>query len=161
MKEVCQGFAIAAATTVSPYHRRFKEAELEPIPFDPGRARSLLQDADTNTPILPCRPEWMPEHAVNILRFVAASLEAVGFTVSIEVDRSEYARSIGLRKQIGDLALFHSTPNSTFRVLDDKVSSEAKNTWWLGYHDEECRGYLARREGGFIMKTGRRLMRSV
>lgn len=136
---------------------------MEPIPFDTGRARSLLQDADTNTPILLCTPEWMPELAVTISLFVAASLEAVGFTVSIEVEtnRSEYARSIGLRKQIGDLALFYSTPNSTFRVLDDKVSSEAKNTWWLGYHDEECRGYLARREGGFIMKTGRRLMRSV
>ena len=105
----------------------------------------------------------MPEHAVKISLFVAASLEAVGFMVSIEVEtnRPEYARSIGLRKEIGDLALFDSTPNSTFRVLDDKVSSEARNTWWLGYHDEECRDYLARREGGFIMKTGRRLMRCV
>ncbi|BCS17497.1 uncharacterized protein APUU_10325S [Aspergillus puulaauensis] len=139
VKEVYQGFAIPAATIVSPFHLGFQEANLQPIPYDPKRARSLLKNLGTGTPIIFRTPEWMPEHAVKISRFVAASLEAVGFTVSIEIEtnRPEYARSIGLRKQIGDLALFDSTPNSTFRVLDDKVSSEARNTWWLGYHDEE------------------------
>lgn len=36
---------------------------------------------------------------------------------------------------IDSLALFDSTPNSTFRVRDDKVSSASRSTWWLGYHD--------------------------
>ncbi|KAM5516650.1 ABC-type dipeptide transport periplasmic component [Fusarium oxysporum f. sp. phaseoli] len=83
-------------------------------------------------------PEWMPEHAIKITEFVKRSLEAIGFKVDVEFEtnRPEYARSIGLRKNIGDLACFDSTPNTTFRVLDDKVSSESHGTWWLGYHDD-------------------------
>jgi peptide/nickel transport system substrate-binding protein len=92
----------------------------------------------------------MPEHAEEISHFVASSLQSIGFTVSISVEknRPEYARSIGLRKEIGDLALFDSTPNSTFRVLDDKISSSSHATWWLGYHDEEVQVLfgVARRE---------------
>jgi peptide/nickel transport system substrate-binding protein len=57
--------------------------------------------------------------------------------MSVETNRPEYFRSIGFRKNIGDLALFDSTPNSTFRVLDDKISSASRNTWWLGYHDDK------------------------
>jgi peptide/nickel transport system substrate-binding protein len=88
----------------------------------------------------------MPEHAQKISRFVADALEAVGFTVTIELEtnRPEYARSIGLRTHVGDLALFDSTPNTTFRVLDDKVSSANNATWWLGYHDEEFQELFAR-----------------
>ena len=55
-------------------------------------------------------------------------------SIEVETKRPEYARSIGLRKQVGDLALLGSTPNSAFRVLS---SGEARNMWWLGYHDEE------------------------
>ncbi|KAF5493986.1 hypothetical protein CGCF413_v009953 [Colletotrichum fructicola] len=81
----------------------------------------------------------MPEHAQKISGFVANSLKAIGFDVEVrvEINRPEYARQIGLQKQIGDLALFDSTPNSTFRVLDDKVSSSSHATWWLGYHDDD------------------------
>ncbi|KAL2822174.1 hypothetical protein BDW59DRAFT_173975 [Aspergillus cavernicola] len=145
VKEAYHGFALPSATIVSPFHLGFKEAGLHPIPYDPARARTLLEGLDTATPILLRTPVYMPEHAQKISRFIAASLEAVGFKVSIEVEtnRPEYARSIGLRKQIGDLALFDSTPNSTFRVLDDKISSESRNTWWLGYHDAEVQGLFA------------------
>jgi len=88
----------------------------------------------------------MPEHAQKISRFVADSLQAVGFTVNIELEtnRPEYARSIGLREYVGDLALFDSTPNTTFRVLDDKISSSNNATWWLGYHDDEFQELFAR-----------------
>ncbi|KAL4861050.1 hypothetical protein BDV12DRAFT_191333 [Aspergillus spectabilis] len=139
VKEVYQGFSLPSATIVSPFHRGFREANLTPIPYDPEGAKSLLSGLDTTTPILLRTPEYMPEHAEKISRFVASSLEAIGFTVSISVEsnRPEYARSIGLRKEIGDLALFDSTPNSTFRVLDDKISSASHATWWLGYHDAE------------------------
>jgi peptide/nickel transport system substrate-binding protein len=49
-----------------------------------------------------------------------------------------------LRKYVGDLALFDSTPNTTFRVLDDKISSVNNATWWLGYHDEEFQDLFAK-----------------
>lgn len=141
VNEVYQDFATPSATIVSPFHLGFTEAGLEPFPYDQSRARALLEalSPSTSRAINLRTPEYMPEHAQKISSFVASSLEAVGFKVTIEVERNrpEYARQIGLHKQIGDLALFDSTPNSTFRVLDDKISSESHNTWWLGYHDEE------------------------
>jgi peptide/nickel transport system substrate-binding protein len=146
VKEVYQGFASPSATVVSPFHLGFQEAGLQPIPYDPAAARGILKQFDITAPILLRTPVYMPEHAQKISRFVADSLEAVGFTVKIELetDRPEYARSIGLRKYVGDLALFDSTPNTTFRVLDDKVSSANNATWWLGYHDDEFQELFAR-----------------
>ena len=139
VEAVYKGFAQPSATAVSPFHLGYQDADLEPIPYDPAAARDLLQKFDLTKPITLRTPEYMPEHALKISNFVASSLEAVGFNVQVEIEtnRPEYARSIGLRKQVGDLALFDSTPNTTFRVLDDKLSSTNHATWWLGYHDEE------------------------
>ncbi|KAJ5901480.1 hypothetical protein N7495_002008 [Penicillium taxi] len=142
VKSVYKDLATPASTIVSPHHLGFNEAALQPIPYDPTRAREILSEALRSgaTPTLKLRtPVYMPEHAQRISRFVASALKAVGFVVEVELEtnRPEYARQIGLRKHIGDLALFDSTPNSTFRVLDDKISSESRNTWWLGYHDDE------------------------
>jgi peptide/nickel transport system substrate-binding protein len=146
VEEVYQGFASPAATVVSPFHLGHREAGLQPIPYDPAAAREILQHHDITAPIILRTPVYMPEHAQKISRFVASALEAVGFTVKIELEtnRPEYARSIGLRKNVGDLALFDSTPNTTFRVLDDKISSANNATWWLGYHDEEFQPLFAK-----------------
>ncbi|KAK1517639.1 serine/threonine protein kinase [Colletotrichum costaricense] len=124
VKEVYHGFAKSSATIVSPYHLGFPESQLQHIPYDPDRARDLLKDFDKGTHLVLRTPVYMPEHAQKISKFVASSLEAVGFQVEIKVEtnRPEYARQIGLKKEIGSLALFDSTPNSTFRVLDDKIS---------------------------------------
>ncbi|KAL6704495.1 hypothetical protein ACN47E_008124 [Coniothyrium glycines] len=145
VREVYQGLALPSATIVSPFHLGFAEASLYPMPYDPEAARKLLEPLHITTPILLRTPTYMPEHAEKISKFVAAGLEAVGLTVKFEVEtnRPEYARSIGLRKEIGDLALFDSTPNSTFRVLDDKISSVSRNTWWLGYHDDEVQELIS------------------
>ncbi|KAH8651442.1 hypothetical protein BX600DRAFT_418683 [Xylariales sp. PMI_506] len=140
ISEVYHGLATPSSTIVSPLHHGFAESELQPIPYDPSRAREIVAGLAPERRAIHLRtPTYMPEHAERISRFVSAALESVGFRVSVEVEtnRPEYARQIGLHKRIGDLALFDSTPNSTFRVLDDKISSEARNTWWLGYDDEE------------------------
>lgn len=138
VKEVYHGLALPSATIVSPAHLGFPESKLEPIPYDPKRARELLERLDTSTPLVLRTPTYMPEHAQKISNFVAKSLREVGFEVEVKVEtnRPEYARSIGFHKRIGSLALFDSTPNSTFRVLDDKISSASHATWWLGYHDD-------------------------
>jgi peptide/nickel transport system substrate-binding protein len=144
VETVFQGLALPSATIVSPFHLGSAEASLKPITFDPVAARSLLEKVDLSNPIVLRTPTYMPEHAEKIAKFVASSLEAVGFKIEIHVEtnRPEYARSIGIRKNIGDLALFDSTPNSTFRVLDDKISSASRNTWWLGYHDDEMQDLI-------------------
>ncbi|KAH7030646.1 uncharacterized protein B0I36DRAFT_242551 [Microdochium trichocladiopsis] len=152
VKQVFQGHAKASSTIVSPWHLGFAESGLSPIEYNPEKARQLLDGVFAANPSLERKltlrtPVYMPEHAQKISAFVAAALERAGFDAGVEVkletNRPEYARSIGLRKDIGDLALFDSTPNSTFRVLDDKVSSSSKNTWWLGYHDDETQGLVA------------------
>ncbi|WXC54118.1 hypothetical protein SNK03_000123 [Fusarium graminearum] len=147
--EVYFGLATPAATVVSPHHLGFKEANLSPIPYDPERAKELIKHLDLRKPLRLRTPEWMPEHAIKITEFVKRSLESIGFKVDVEVEtnRPEYARSIGLRKNIGDLACFDSTPNTTFRALDDKVSSESHGTWWLGYHDDEFQRLFAKARG--------------
>ncbi|KAF4500088.1 Glutathione-binding gsiB [Fusarium agapanthi] len=144
--EVYLSLSTPAATVVSPHHLGFKESNLSPIPYDPERAKKLIEHLDLSKPLRLRTPEWMPEHAIKITEFVKKSLEAIGFRVDIEVEtnRPEYARSIGLRKNIGDLACFDSTPNTTFRVLDDKFSSESHGTWWLGYHDDEFQRLFAK-----------------
>ncbi|TVY83995.1 Heme-binding protein A [Lachnellula suecica] len=138
-RDVFQNLAVPSATVASPFHLGAREAELEPISFDATKARELLEKIDTTTPIVLRTPTYMPERAEAITRFVASALEAMGLKVVVEVeaDRPNYARQIGLEKNIGDLALFDSSPHSTYRILDDKISSTTKAVWWQGYQDAE------------------------
>jgi peptide/nickel transport system substrate-binding protein len=138
-RDVFHHLAIPSAIVVSPLHLGAQEAALEPILYDKSTAQRLLEGVDTSTPIALRTPTYMPERAEAITRFVVASLEAVGLKVVVEVEsnRPAYARQVGLEKRIGDLALFDSSPHSTYRVLDDKISSDTKAVWWQGYHDAE------------------------
>ncbi|KAF4635407.1 hypothetical protein G7Y89_g2696 [Cudoniella acicularis] len=138
-RDVFHDLAVPATTVVSPFHLGAQEAALEPIPYDVEEARRLLEGLDTSTPIILRTPTYMPERAEAITRFIAASLEGIGLQVAVEVevDRPAYARQVGLDKKIGDLALFDSSPHSTYRVLDDKISSTTRAVWWQGYQDAE------------------------
>ena len=140
IRDVFHNLAIPATTIVSPFHLGAENAALKPIPYDVAEARHLLAGLDTSTPIILRTPTYMPERAEAITRFVATSLEAVGLTVTVEVetDRPAYARQVGHDKNIGDMALFDSSPHSTYRVLDDKISSVNRAVWWQGYEDAEA-----------------------
>ncbi|MFT4044477.1 MAG: ABC transporter substrate-binding protein [Gordonia sp. (in: high G+C Gram-positive bacteria)] len=136
-REVFHGYAVPSATVVSPHHLGSTAAGLAPIPYAPDRARELLDDTGGPSRIRLRTPTFMPERAPEIAEFVAQSLEAVGVGVDVEVqtDRPEYAREIG-RKEMGDIAIFDSSPQSTFRVLDDKLDSRTRGIWWQGVTDE-------------------------
>ena len=138
VRDVFHGLAVPAATIVSPAHLGMQARALAPIPYDPNRARALLAASGVDRAITFRTPTFMPERAPEITRFAAEALQAVGFEVTIETehDRPEYARQVG-RKQIGDCALFDSSPHSTFRVLNDKIASGVKAVWWQGYHNDE------------------------
>jgi peptide/nickel transport system substrate-binding protein len=137
--EIFGNLAVPSSSIVSPFHMGMKTAGLAPITYDPERARALLADVKGDRKIRLRTPTFMPERAPEISRFVAKALEDVGFDVDIEVetDRPEYARQIG-RKEMGDLAIFDSSPHSTYRILNDKISSVTKAVWWQGYDDPEA-----------------------
>lgn len=107
--DIFHGLAVPSSTIVSPFHLGSAKANLATIPFDPDKARRLLDGVDTSAEIELRTPTFMPERAPEISRFVAASLQAVGLKVSVktELDRPEYARQIG-RKEMGDMAIFDS-----------------------------------------------------
>ena len=141
--EIFQGLGAPAATVVSPFHLGMAKP-IAPIAYDPNEARRLLDIAGGPSAITLRTPLFMPERAPQISAFVAASLEAIGISVTLETetDRPEYARQIG-RKQMGDMAIFDSSPQSTFRVLDDKISSRNQAVWWQGYDDPETEKWIA------------------
>jgi peptide/nickel transport system substrate-binding protein len=143
-EEIFHGLAVPSSSIVSPHHLGMATAGLSPIVFDPERARHLLAQVRGSKRIKLRTPTFMPERAIEVSRFVATALEAVGFEVEVEVetDRPEYARQIG-RKEMGDMAIFDSSPHSTYRILNDKISSVPKAVWWQGYDDEEAERLIA------------------
>ena len=144
VEELFHGLGVLSSTVVSPVHLGFGAAGVAPIPHDPARATRLFAEAGVAGPLLLRTPLTLPERAVEITERVAADLARCGVATRIEVqeDRPEYAREVG-RKVIGDVAIFDSSPRSTFRVLDDKVSSANKAVWWQGYHDAEVQRLIA------------------
>lgn len=143
-RDIFHGLAVPSSTIVSPFHLGATAANLSPIPYDPAAARHLLATTDTSPVVTLRTPTFMPERAPEISQFVAEQLEAVGLNVTIEteLDRPEYARQIG-RKEMGDMAIFDSSPHSTYRILNDKISRETKAVWWQGYEDDETERLIA------------------
>ncbi|MCD2173581.1 ABC transporter substrate-binding protein [Rhizobium sp. C4] len=142
--DIYHGLAVPSATIVSPFHLGAAKADLKPIAYDPDTARRLLDTVDIGSGAVRLRtPTFMPERAPEVSRFVASSLEAIGLTVEVETetDRPEYARQIG-RKEMGDMAMFDSSPQSTYRVLNDKISSGPRAVWWQGYEDAETEALI-------------------
>ncbi|KQZ48726.1 hypothetical protein ASD54_17920 [Rhizobium sp. Root149] len=142
--DIFHGLAVPSATIVSPFHLGAAKAGLSPIAYDTEKARRLLDTVDTDGIVHLRTPTFMPERAPEISRFVAASLEAVGLKVEVEteLDRPEYARQIG-RKEMGDMAIFDSSPHSSYRILNDKISSVPQAVWWQGYDDAETEQLIA------------------
>lgn len=132
------GAGVPAATIVSPFHFGFRAAGLDPIPYDPDAAGRLFDGCVITDEIVIRTPDRMPDKAHQIAAFVRDALCGLGLPTRIELqgDRPEYAREVG-RGRIGDVALFDSTPHSTFRVLNDKISSTVRGVWWQGYRDAE------------------------
>ena len=138
--ELFQGLGQPSATIVSPFHLGYREASVAPIAFDTDKAKRLFERAarDHAGELLLRTPETMPEKSYEMTAMVQQMLARVGMPSRIEVqrDRPEYAREIG-RKQMGDVAIFDSSPHSTYRILDDKISSRTRAVWWQGHDDAE------------------------
>ncbi len=132
---VWPGLAEPAATVVSPFHSGFSDA-LRPYGYDPERARALFAACDMPQELVLRTPLVIPDRAPQVAAMIQEQLARIGIRVRIESesDRPKYAMDTS-QKRIGHLALFDSSPLSTYRVLQEKISSQTQGLWWQGVTD--------------------------
>lgn len=116
------------------------DPSIQPYPYDPQRARALLDDAGCG-PTLALTldvPTTLPDEAEALAARMAAYYSDIGIetTVVAHADRPAYAERVRA-KRIHDAACFDSSPPSTFRVLREKFHSGLRGPWWLGYDNAE------------------------
>ncbi|MCY4410829.1 MAG: ABC transporter substrate-binding protein [Caldilineaceae bacterium] len=135
---VWPGLAEPAATVVSPFHFGFSDA-LRPHAYDPERARELFNTCDMPEELVLRTPLVIPDRAPQVAAMIQEQLAHIGIHVRIESesDRPKYAMDTS-QKRIGHLALFDSSPLSTYRVLQEKISSQTQGLWWQGVTDSQA-----------------------
>jgi len=135
---VWPGLAEPAATVVSPFHFGFSDA-LRPHAYDPERARELFNTCDMPEELVLRTPFVIPDRAPQVAAMIQEQLSRIGIRVRIESesDRPKYAMDTS-QKRIGHLALFDSSPLSTYRVLQEKISSQTQGLWWQGVTDSKA-----------------------
>lgn len=136
--DVWHGLAQEATTVVSPWHFGYP-FDLRPIGYDPRRAEELLGDSSTSDSLVLRTPLVTPDRALQVSHLIQEQLSWIGLSVEVEVedDRPRYARDVS-RKLIGDMAVFDSSPLSTYRVLREKISSKERGLWWQGVDEQEA-----------------------
>ncbi len=140
---VMDGGALPLHGFVSPVHFG---AGHSPAPArDLATARALLAEAgypDGLTLGVSC-PTRLPDEAVPLTAALAAQLSQIGVTLDVTYheDREAYAHQVR-RKEIRDLAVFDSSPLSTYRVLVEKLDARVRGSWWEGYHNPQVEALI-------------------
>lgn len=137
IRDVWHGLAIPASTVVSPYHYGYP-ATLQPMAYRPSQAKDLFSKVEMPSELILRTPLIIPDRAKQVCENIAHQLSNVGLKIKIDVveDRTKFAREVGAQR-IGHMAIFDSSPHSTYRILREKVSSRAKWMWWQGVVDEQ------------------------
>ena len=148
IQTVLQGSGRPLTGFVSPAHAGYQPPVAHgPRVYDPDAARSLMAKAGvaSGLDIVADCPTRLPDEAVALGDAVALQLQSMGIRLSLKVteDRTRYAEQVR-DKQIHDLCLFDSSPLSTFRVLNEKVDSRVRGSWWQGYKNAEVEALLDR-----------------
>jgi peptide/nickel transport system substrate-binding protein len=135
INDLWDGLAYPANTVVSPQHLGYPR-DLPRFRYDPVAARVLFDAVGFSSELTLRTPTRIPDGAPELAQFIREQLEDIGLKVRIEVeqDRPKYARDVS-EKKIGHMALFDSSPLSTFRVLTEKVISDNPGLWWQGVED--------------------------
>ncbi|MBB3934241.1 ABC transporter substrate-binding protein [Aureimonas phyllosphaerae] len=145
VRDVMDGGATPLHGFVSPVH--FGAGHEAAPARDPAAARALLGQAGHGeglTLTVSC-PTRLPDEAVRLTAALGAQLAEIGVTLEVTYheDREAYAHQVR-RKEIGDLAVFDSSPLSTYRVLVEKLDARVEGSWWEGYHNAEVEDLIDR-----------------
>ncbi|KQT54306.1 peptide ABC transporter substrate-binding protein [Aureimonas sp. Leaf454] len=143
VRDVMEGGAHPLYGFVSPVHFGAEPAVARPA--DRDLARRLLAEAghpDGLTLGVSC-PTRLPDEAVRLTAALADQLSRIGVTLDVTYheDREAYAHQVR-RKEIRDLAVFDSSPLSTYRVLVEKLDARVEGSWWEGYHNAEVEALI-------------------
>jgi peptide/nickel transport system substrate-binding protein len=107
--------------------------------YSPVLARDLLAEAgraDGLELVVDC-PTRLPDEAQRLTAELSRQLAKVGIRLDVRLteDRTRYAENVR-DKHIQDMALFDSSPISTYRLLIEKIDSRVRGSWWQGYRNE-------------------------
>ncbi len=144
--EVLGGAGRPLSGFVSPIHYGFDPAAAV-LRQDLAAAMRLLAEAGHGGGLelaVDC-PTRLPDEAEALTAALARQLAAVGVGLAVTVhdDRVAYANRVRL-KGIGDMAVFDSSPMSTFRVLAEKIDSRFAGSWWQGYRNPAVEALIDR-----------------
>jgi peptide/nickel transport system substrate-binding protein len=139
VKQVKLGAATRLNGYLTPHHYGYNP-KTNPYPYDPDRAKALLNEAGYNDRLKLTIdiPTAMPDEAPMLGEMMEEHYAKIGIDVELVSysDRPAYAEMVR-DKNIHDLCCFDSSPLSTFRVLREKIHSGHKGPWWEGYRNSE------------------------
>lgn len=119
------------------------DANLPPYPYQPDKAKALLETAAVGQKLVVDLPMRLPDEAPLLGEMLTEDLTAVGLEVELHhyADRTGYAHMVKA-KQIHDVCCFDSSPLSTYRVLREKINSDVAGPWWQGYNNPQVNKLL-------------------
>jgi len=148
IKEIKQGAATPLNGYLTPHHFGYNP-ETPVYPHDPEKARSLLAEAgySDGLKLVFDIPSVMPDEAPQLTQMMVEQFKQVGITVEVSEhkDRAAYAEMVR-DKNINDACCFDSSPQSTYRVLREKIQSTLRGPWWQGYENKEVNSLIKQAE---------------
>lgn len=122
------------------------DSSIPPYPYDPAGARELVELAKAagfDGKIELDIPMILPDESPLLGQMLTEYCAAVGIEVTVHhyEDRPAYAHRVK-RKDIHDVCCFDSSPLSTYRVLHEKINSNAAGPWWQGYDNPKVNDLL-------------------
>jgi len=148
---------------LTPHHFGYNP-ETPVYPYDPEKARCLLADAGykDGLKLVFDIPSTMPDEAPQLVKMMAEQYHQAGISVEVieHQDRPAYSETVR-DKNINDACCFDSSPQSTFRVLREKIQSTLRGPWWQGYENKEVNALIEQAQATFSDVERQKIYRQI